>query len=401
MSHLRDDLRSVATWLDAQRDEIVDDAMNRLIERVPEYFDDADPSLAAQARDATSVVLRDLAAGIGDGLTLPDPTASSVEEAKIAARTGVPWVVFQRGCNVLLSRWWELLYTEIGTWDLPAERRQRLVLVVSRYLFDYFDHAATELERVHAAERDRVMRIRDLRRVTLIRQMLDDIPVDEEDLGYPVAGTHVGAIAWGRDPDGAIGAMTARIGGATLAAPAPTGASIWSWHSAQGLDETAHSALRGLAVPAGTQVAIGDLATGVTGFRQTHREAMLAFRVAMGTDRAVTLYRDVQLEALVTNDIRLAKEFSARQLGQLNGADERSRALRETLRAYFATGHNGAAAAAALGVHERTVSYRLATIEKQIGCSILSRKDELALALRLHDLYARNGTAAVNGLSPH
>ena len=47
------------------------------------------------------------------------------------------------------------------------------------------------------------------------------------------------------------------------------------------------------------------------------------------------------------------------------------------------------------------MSYRLATIEKQIGCSILSRKDALALALRLHDLYARNGTAAVNGLSPH
>ena len=76
----------------------------------------------------------------------------------------------------------------------------------------------------------------------------------------------------------------------------------------------------------------------------------------------------------------------ARELHGLDGADARSGRLRETLRAYFASGQNASAAAALLGVHEHTVSYRLRTIEERLGRPVTARRAELETALRLLEL---------------
>ena len=79
-----------------------------------------------------------------------------------------------------------------------------------------------------------------------------------------------------------------------------------------------------------------------------------------------------------------------RELGPLADDDERSELLRDTLAAYFATGQNAASAAAALGVHDRTVLYRLRTIEERLGRSILERREELGVALRLAPFVLRS-----------
>jgi DNA-binding PucR family transcriptional regulator len=81
----------------------------------------------------------------------------------------------------------------------------------------------------------------------------------------------------------------------------------------------------------------------------------------------------------------VAREFAESVLGHLNQADERGQ-LRQTLRAYFASSQNGASAAAALGVHEQTVSRRLSAIERLIGSPVNQRRAELELALRLEEV---------------
>jgi DNA-binding PucR family transcriptional regulator len=83
---------------------------------------------------------------------------------------------------------------------------------------------------------------------------------------------------------------------------------------------------------------------------------------------------------------RGARDFVARELRGLDGGDSRSARLRETLRAYFASGQNASAAAALLGVHEHTVSYRLRTIEDRLGRPVTARRAELETALRLLEL---------------
>lgn len=101
-------------------------------------------------------------------------------------------------------------------------------------------------------------------------------------------------------------------------------------------------------------------------------------------DSAVTTFDDVALEVLMVGDPPAATAFIREELGTLTGADERSRTLRATLRAWFATGHNAAAAAARLGVHEQTVAARLRVVEEQTGRPPRERRAELEAALRLH-----------------
>jgi DNA-binding PucR family transcriptional regulator len=63
--------------------------------------------------------------------------------------------------------------------------------------------------------------------------------------------------------------------------------------------------------------------------------------------------------------------------------------LLETLRTYVRSGWNAASAAAQLGVHERTVGYRLATIEQRLGRPLSARRQELGAALRLTETLRR------------
>jgi len=46
-------------------------------------------------------------------------------------------------------------------------------------------------------------------------------------------------------------------------------------------------------------------------------------------------------------------------------------------------GTRAASTGARLGVHDRTVGYRLATIEERLGRPLAARRDEIGVALRL------------------
>jgi DNA-binding PucR family transcriptional regulator len=105
--------------------------------------------------------------------------------------------------------------------------------------------------------------------------------------------------------------------------------------------------------------------------------------VADSTDARWLRFEDVALEVLAGELRDDARAFIARELGELNEDSSRAGRLRETLQAYFVSGHNAAAAAAALGIHQQTVGNRLKAIEDQLGASVGSRRAELETALRL------------------
>ena len=107
----------------------------------------------------------------------------------------------------------------------------------------------------------------------------------------------------------------------------------------------------------------------------------------------LTAFVDVGLEAFALDDERLARAFVERELGPLAEDDARAATLRETLSAYFAAGNSASAAAVALDLHERTVSYRVRAAEQRLGRYILDCQDSLALALRLRELFAESSHA--------
>ncbi len=141
--------------------------------------------------------------------------------------------------------------------------------------------------------------------------------------------------------------------------------------------------MRAFAPLEGVQLAVGERGNGAEGFRVSHREAVATHRLARAGQQPLTLHADVALLTLTLQDPRAARAFVQRELGPLAAGDERAAVLRETLAAYFAAGQNAASAAATLGVHNRTVLYRVRSIEERLGHPIAARREELAVALRL------------------
>jgi len=124
---------------------------------------------------------------------------------------------------------------------------------------------------------------------------------------------------------------------------------------------------------------------GLAALRRTREQALEAARGqrALGAGGHKCLWaREVRLESLLLNDEERAREFVAEELGQLAASDPQAQRLRETLLAWLATGSH-VSAAAILGVHENTVRNRIRTAEDLLGTSLLPRRTELQVALRL------------------
>ena len=170
--------------------------------------------------------------------------------------------------------------------------------------------------------------------------------------------------------------------------PGQSGAA-WGWLGADSIAPTWPKLARELALPAATFLALGAPGAGAAGFRLSHREALEAARVLRRTGAPLAIYDDVSLEALALRDERAAQDFVTRELGPLLDGDKRTQILLGTLGAYVSSGWSAASTGARLGVHERTIGYRVATIEQRLGRPLAARRDELGVALRLHAALAR------------
>jgi DNA-binding PucR family transcriptional regulator len=137
------------------------------------------------------------------------------------------------------------------------------------------------------------------------------------------------------------------------------------------------------------RVAIGVPGPGLAGFRQSHREAVEAQRVAVarGSDDIVTAYADVELVSLVSGNEPGVRALVARELGAHAGDEKGLDRVRETLAAYLDHGGSVEATASTLVVHKNTIRYRLAQAEELVGHPLSERRTELALALRCFDAF--------------
>ena len=76
-------------------------------------------------------------------------------------------------------------------------------------------------------------------------------------------------------------------------------------------------------------------------------------------------------------DERAARAFIAAELAPLDRGRDGGK-LRETLSAYASSGFNASAAAAMLKVNDRTIAYRLNSIEEQLGRPVRARQTRAA-----------------------
>ncbi len=218
--------------------------------------------------------------------------------------------------------------------------------------------------------------------------------------GHPVSGLNTAILLHTNEDDmitdlrGAATRLVKVIGPSTSLVIHPGGRDLWCWVNTRRLPglENLRSCAAWLAERQITAV-VGAPAPGVSGFRQSHRDATAAQQVAMRSDisEPLTLFTDVELLTLVAS-VDGAERFVHRTLGALAGPGEAVERLRETLHALLSLGGVDAAAKE-LSVHKNTVRYRMERAEELLGRPVQGAAAEIELALRWHARFMANAVA--------
>jgi DNA-binding PucR family transcriptional regulator len=96
-------------------------------------------------------------------------------------------------------------------------------------------------------------------------------------------------------------------------------------------------------------------------------------------------YRDLDIVAMLSTDLPAARDFVARELGDLAGGTESVTTMRHTLKRYLDLDRSLAGTAADLHVARNTVAYRVQRAEQLRGRPASERRLQLHAALVLAD----------------
>jgi hypothetical protein len=379
-------LESVGARFLAEREELADEMVERIRAGVTDFGEFDGPELWEAMRASCLANLEAGLTGLTRQLELPDEIPSDARDlALLAARLDLPLAAvlgaYRIGHAMIWQRWFEAVERE-ATDD---EARRAALEAASTYLFEYVDRLSNFVTAEYTAERDRFMRSREQRRTQLVRDVLDGADPDPaaamRELDYDLRLHHLAVVVSGVDIDGVVRELARKLDAPHRLTVSLAGDTAWAW-----LGRTREFELpERIEAPDGVALSVGDPGAGTEGFRRSHREAREAHRIALRGrgDARLVRYDQVALESLVADDDARVRAFISRELRGIDGEDARSRRLRETLRAYFGCAQNASAAAAMLGVHEHTVTYRLRTIEERLGRPVTARRAELETALRL------------------
>jgi hypothetical protein len=385
-SHISSLLLRLAAALREQTGDIAEAAVPRLRHELPDYYRVSDPDFQAAGYGALPAVLSTAWATLENDGRVPQHLSSNlVDEALNAARSGVAWEIVDRSYSLTHAVIWDAVLEEVLSWPMPRGDQKLTLSISSTFLFRCFDWLTTKASEVYASERNDWLDRRQKRLFEMVTQAIDGLAVPDPELGYRTHQHHIGIVGWGHDPRRAIADGARRLDAELLSVPS-TGSAVWAWIGRPGYPDYEQT-VAAFAPPPGTHLALGAIETGRRGFSTTHHQAQLASSVGVrqlvAADHGVIAYPNVAVEAFALSDEPRARIFVTHVLGRLATNDAKGLRLLRTLRVYCDAGGNGALTAERLRVAERTVRYRLRTIEHEFGLRLDKRVLELGLAARL------------------
>jgi len=305
-----------------------------------------------------------------------------IAQARLAARNGV-------GIDTVLRRYFggyvllgEFLAQEAAAADVPSVTLKRLMHSQATA----FDRLLAVVSEEHAREAKTPPVSSGRLRLRRVQRLLAGEPVDVSGLPYGFDANHLGLVAVG-DGAEAVAQELASVAGRSLLAVRPERDTVWAW--LEGRHPLPSSELHEIATARGStgvRIAIGEPASGLAGWRLTHRQAAAALLIAVRGPEPAVRYADVALLAAVLQDELLATSLWWLYLEPLERERDGGGIARETLRAYFAAERNVSAASVSLGVSRPTVKSRLRAIEERIGTPVHLCAAEIEVALRLQEL---------------
>ena len=343
-----------------------------------------DPEYGEGLRAAIPAGFEHCLAAIERGESSPPPVPTALlSQARLAARSGIP-------LDTVLRRYFAG-YTLLGDFlieeaEATGLRRGADLRRLLRSLSTSFDRLLAAVSAEHRREAEATSaRSSGRRRAELIERLLAGEPLDPTELRYDVTAHHVGLLANGAGSEAGLADLARSLDCRLLALPRGE-ETVWAWLGSRGpLDPDDIERIVAGVWPAGVRLAIGEPAVGASGWRLTHRQAKAALSIVLRGPQPFVRYADIALLATMLQDDLLCTSLREIYLKPLEAKRDGGETLRETLRAYFATGRNVSSAAAVLGVSRNTVTSRLRAIEAQLGRSLASASPECEAALRLEE----------------
>ncbi|HLI32765.1 MAG TPA: helix-turn-helix domain-containing protein [Solirubrobacteraceae bacterium] len=345
--------------------------------------DRGDAPYLASLRGAVAAGLEAALEGIETGdPERPRFAPEIVDHIRLAARRGVDLEQSLRRCVA-----GELLLGELIMEEAPAISAETL-REIARLQGPIVDRMMALLVSEHRAERERLAAEPGRRRRQIVEALLAGESADSELLGYDLRATHLALVGVGAGAKAALTALRGRLRCAALIVDQSAGCA-WAWLSlaaAGGAGEVA-AALRGLA-GAGAAIGVGEPCAGVEGFRESHRQAQAALRVAMVREGGHARFGEHCLTAAALADELLCRHLARTYIAPLRALERGEGEVCAALRAYLDSGCNAASAASALGVDRHTIQRRVRRVEERLGKALHACLAELKLALALTELEA-------------
>jgi DNA-binding PucR family transcriptional regulator len=330
------------------------------------------------------------------------PTAA-LEYARRLAQHGVPVNALVRAYRLGQRLMNELVFGEVRALDISEQMRYAVIEAITATLFEYIDWISQQVVASYEDERERWLENQNSLRALRVREILAatkavDVDGASTSIRYPLRWHHLGLVMWYPDASteghelGGLQRFLRELGEAAgagagslfVAADQTCG---WGWLPYRAAVADAPAKVRQFALtrPEAPNLAIGTLSSGVEGFRQSHREAESARRVALvgKRDPVVIAASDpgLSIASLLSGDVADTRAWVAKVLGGLAGDNENDARLRETLRVYLGCGCSYKTAAEALNLHFNTVKYRVGRAVARRGREIDDDRLDVELSL--------------------
>jgi DNA-binding PucR family transcriptional regulator len=336
------------------------------------------------------------------------PTAA-LEYARRLAQHGVPVNALVRAYRLGQRLMNELVFAEVRSLDISEQLRYTVIEAISATLYEYIDWISQQVVVAYEDERERWLENQNSLRALRVREILAatkpiDVDATSTSIRYPLRWHHLGLVMWYPDASAEgnelarlqrflreLGDAAGAAGGALFIAADRTCGWGWLPYRAAPADAAAKVRQFALARPDSPSVAIGTVAGGIEGFRQSYREAESARRVAVVGKREPTVIAatdpGVSIAALLSGDVGDTCAWVTKVLGDLGGDDENDARLRDTLRVYLGCGSSYKTAAEELNLHFNTVKYRVGRAVARRGREIDSDRLDVELALLICHWY--------------
>jgi DNA-binding PucR family transcriptional regulator len=331
------------------------------------------------------------------------PTAA-LEYARRLAQHGVPLHALVRAYRLGQHRMNELVFAEVRTIDVPEPTRYAVLEAMTATLFEYIDWITQQVIVVYEDERERWLEDQNSLRAVRVRDVLAapkpvDVDAATTTIRYPLRWHHLAVMMWypdtGTDADAIarLQRFLRELGQATGAAATPLFVAAdrtcaWGWLPYRTATPAAEAEVRRFTAGKrdAPDIAIGTMRSGVAGFRQSHREAERARRVALiaqGAEPTLICASDpgFSVAALLGADVTDTRAWVTGTLGALAADTDNDARLRETLRVFLGFGSSYKQAAEELNLHFNTVKYRVGRAIARRGRSIGSDRLDVELAL--------------------